>query len=638
MHVRRISPGMFQGIVPVIVLVAAGVLEMGCGSQRKAPARPTSSTSDGRTLSNQGAGDIPCDVLVAGASDGGSAAALAAVESGASVCLVEETNWPGGQLTSEGVSVPDEPKTIRQFGGTRRYYRFLQKTCNYYFDHFQVKRGANWKRFNPGSCIASYHSFEPRVGAHVLRTLFQPWIDAGRLHVFYHAHVTACEMDATGTTVRTVATLSDSGATHTFHPRYVLDGTELGDVLALAGKEGVDWVSGAESQDQTGEPDAPPVPHPEWVQPFTFPFAISWSPETRVANLIPEPQGYAELKKEQRYTARDGYLTGVRSGALPWWRYRRVLCANNFNDARITQDITLVNTDSNDYLGGDAAFTLHADRPERDAFFERARRVSLGYLYWLQHECPRDGGTGRGYPEFRLRSDVFSTADGLSKSPYIRESRRIRAVRTVTEQDISVHSNPGPRAAPMPDSVGIGHYALDIHRNGGGEASLSVRTRPFQIPLGALIPKRWENLLPAGKDMGTTHLTNGAYRLHSIEWNVGESAGLLAAYCLKAGVTPRLVRAEARERKAFQKTLLANGIPLFWLLDVPMESPGFIAVQRLAMAGALRGAPGLLFHPERRITTGEWNFWKKAMGRTEPASYRGSRLSAALALTAGDPK
>jgi hypothetical protein len=32
--------------------------------------------------------------------------------------------------------------------------------------------------------------------------------------------------------------------------------------------------------------------------------------------------------------------------------------------------------------------------------------------------------------------------------------------------------------------------------------------RPFQIPLGALIPRRIENLLPACKNIGTTHVTN----------------------------------------------------------------------------------------------------------------------------------
>ena len=57
----------------------------------------------------------------------------------------------------------------------------------------------------------------------------------------------------------------------------------------------------------------------------------------------------------------------------------------------------------------------------------------------------------------------------------------------------------------------------------------STETRPFQIPLGALLPIRVENLLPACKNLGVTHITNGAYRLHPVEWNTGEAAGMIAS-------------------------------------------------------------------------------------------------------------
>ena len=46
------------------------------------------------------------------------------------------------------------------------------------------------------------------------------------------------------------------------------------------------------------------------------------------------------------------------------------------------------------------------------------------------------------------------------------------------------------------------------------------------------------NLLAGGKNLGTTHLTNGCFRLHPVEWNVGESAGTLAAFALETGQEP----------------------------------------------------------------------------------------------------
>ena len=62
----------------------------------------------------------------------------------------------------------------------------------------------------------------------------------------------------------------------------------------------------------------------------------------------------------------------------------------------------------------------------------------------------------------------------------------------------------------FPDSVGIGSYRIDLHPSAGGTNYIDESSSlPFQIPLGALIPKRLDNLLPACKNIGTTHITNG---------------------------------------------------------------------------------------------------------------------------------
>ncbi len=91
------------------------------------------------------------------------------------------------------------------------------------------------------------------------------------------------------------------------------------------------------------------------------------------------------------------------------------------------------------------------------------------------------------------------------------------------------------------DSVGVGCYRIDLHPSAGGTNYIDISSLPFQIPLGALIPKRIENLLPACKNIGTTHITNGCYRLHPVEWNIGEAAGALAAFAIAKKTTPRSV-------------------------------------------------------------------------------------------------
>jgi hypothetical protein len=73
-----------------------------------------------------------------------------------------------------------------------------------------------------------------------------------------------------------------------------------------------------------------------------------------------------------------------------------------------------------------------------------------------------------------------------------------------------------------------------------------------------------ENLLPGGKNLGVTHITNGAFRVHPVEWNVGESAGLLAAFCLEHHETPRAVRHRPGLLEDFQSLLRRQGIELTW--------------------------------------------------------------------------
>ncbi|GAB3978301.1 hypothetical protein GCM10029978_070640 [Actinoallomurus acanthiterrae] len=158
----------------------------------------------------------------------------------------------------------------------------------------------------------------------------------------------------------------------------------------------------------------------------------------------------------------------------------------------------------------------------------------------------------------------MGTGDGLAKAPYIRESRRIQARRTIVEQDLSLAVRGAHGAVRYPDSVGVGMYRIDLHPSTGGDTYIDVASCPFQIPLGALIPVRLRNLLPASKNIGTTHITNGCYRLHPVEWNIGEVAGALAAHCLAHRVEPEQVHATERLLQDFQDDLVRDGVELTW--------------------------------------------------------------------------
>jgi hypothetical protein len=224
--------------------------------------------------------------------------------------------------------------------------------------------------------------------------------------------------------------------------------------------------------------------------------------------------------------------------------------------------VTLVNYPQIDYFLEDLS---NADGyAEKQRLVAEAKRLSLSFLYWLQSEA--------GFPGLKLRGDITGTADGLAKMPYIRESRRIEAEFTILEQHVSAKLRSGKTLAEQfPDSVGVGFYRIDLHPTVGGDNYLDVESRPFQIPLGALIPLRTENLLPACKNIGTTHITNGCYRLHPVEWNVGEAIGYLLTFCLHKKVSPRAVRNRAELLTDFQRLLVAQGVELEWPPDLKIE-------------------------------------------------------------------
>lgn len=237
----------------------------------------------------------------------------------------------------------------------------------------------------------------------------------------------------------------------------------------------------------------------------------------------------------------------------PWWRFRRILDRANFEDGYAPSDVTVVNWPKNDYWFGPV---VGVDATEQATNLDAARQLSLSLLYWLQTEASRADG-GVGYPGLRLRGDVIGgTAVGLAPAPYVRVTWRLRAEFTVREQHIAYPLRPdGPEI--FADSAGVGCYRIDLHpRVNGGYLDLGCW--PFQIPLGAMIPIRVENLLPGGKNLGVTH------SVHPVKWNVGEAAGILAAFCFHRKLTPRSVRNRPDLLEAFQSLLRRQGIELSW--------------------------------------------------------------------------
>jgi FAD dependent oxidoreductase len=527
------------------------------------------------------AAELHAEILVVGGGLGGVAAALAALRAGRRVLLSEEYDWLGGQLTSQAVP-PDEHSWVERFGVTASYRALRDGIRDYYRRFYPLTAAARgWRELNPGAGHVSRLCHEPRVAVAVIGQLLAPYLGSGRLRLLQPYRPVAATAD--GDRVTGVTLADRAGGEVVVTAPYIVDATEAGALLPLTGTE---YVTGFEAQSDTGEPSAPVAAQPLNMQAMSVCFAVdqvagdhtidrparygfwrAYQPAFWGDRLLsfraPNPRTLAVDQRtftpnpddDPRAVVADQRLGG---GDTNLWTFRRIAARRNFAPGAYESDICLVNWPMIDYFESPVI-----DVPDAARHLAAARELSRSVLYWLQTEAPRpDGGTG--FPGLRLRGDVTGGSDGLAQAPYLRESRRIRAEYTVVEQDLALSVRGDKGAASYPDSVGIGMYRIDLHPSTGGDNYIDVACCPFEIPLGALIPRRVENLLPAGKNIGSTHLTNGCYRLHPVEWNIGEVAGALAAYCLAIGATPRAVRNTPELLADFQARLDADGVELHW--------------------------------------------------------------------------
>jgi hypothetical protein len=520
---------------------------------------------------------IRADVAVIGGGVGGVAGALAALRRGLRVLLTDPNPWLGGQLTSQAVP-PDEHVWVEQFGVTASYRELREGIRQYYRDNYPLTDGARRDpQLNPGLGRVSRLCHEPRVAVAVIEQLLAPYRSSGRLVVLQPYEPIA--VDADGDVVRSV-TLRGEGREVVVEAGFVLDATETGDLLPLAGTE---YRVGAEARSETGEPSAPEEADPQNVQAISWCFAFDhvegdhtiempvgygkwrlYEPDFWGAPLLsfvaPNPRTLIPEERTLRVNPAEDRQADPRvdPGDMDLWQFRRIIARKNFTPGTYESDIVLANWPMLDYLGGSII-----DTPDAASHLAAAKELSLSYFYWLQTEAPRPDG-GHGWPGLRLRGDITGTPDGFAQAPYIRESRRIVACRTVVEQDLSVALRGDARPARFEDSVGVGMYRIDLHPSTGGDNYIDVESVPFEIPLGALVPVRTENLLPAAKNLGTTHISNGAYRLHPVEWNIGEASGELAAFCLEESVRPQDVLADPDAVRRFQTRLVEAGVELHW--------------------------------------------------------------------------
>ncbi len=509
--------------------------------------------------------------VVCGASLGGVAAAWRLCESGRRVLLAAEHDWLGGQLTAQAVP-PDEHALIEHGGATASYRRLREALRDHYraepdfIDRAELTEGCN-----PGDGWVSRLCVEPRVAAQLLEQWLAPHVQAGRLRIVRGVVPVQVQRDGRRVLSLTLRHRQAQAPDEVVPARWFLDATDTGELLRHAGLR---YRLGKEAAGDFGEPDAPAEADPLDQQPVTAVLAVRQVAGASPAHDAPDrpPEGY-DIWRQARVPgyghalfslqmpgARPGQVAALplfgTGGTLDWWRYRRTVARSQWRTPR--EEVSLVNWAQNDYA---LHPLLDGPRPAQEVV-AAARQLSLCLLHWLRTEAPRSDG-GRGHPELVAATDHLGTPDGLAQQVYVRESRRITGLVTLSQNDILARAG---KTQPLnrSDSVGTVWYPMDIHPTCVSGRGANARVRPFTLPLGSFIAADCDNLLPACKNLSVTHLVSACTRVHPAEWLAGEVAALLSHEAEARQRTPAQLHASAAETRSLQAALVAAGVPLRW--------------------------------------------------------------------------
>ncbi|MBR5460686.1 MAG: FAD-dependent oxidoreductase [Clostridia bacterium] len=144
----------------------------------------------------------------------------------------------------------------------------------------------------------------------------------------------------------------------------------------------------------------------------------------------------------------------------------------------------------------------------------------------------------RNYVDGCEKATIIKSADFIG----IRESRRIVCEYMLTRE--SFHST-----EPFYDEIGRYSYPVDIHpmtpdKSGmsGFSKAISMRHRDgetYSIPYRCLVPKGVDNLLVAGRCIGTDRAMQASTRVIPCCYITGQATGVAAAVCVEDGTACR---------------------------------------------------------------------------------------------------
>ena len=444
------------------------------------------------------------DVVVWGGGTGGVAAAVQAARAGANTLLLTPAGWLGGMLSAAGVSAPDGSElSCWQTGFWGALLRDLERSVADGLDH-------NWV-----SCFG----FRPSQAEAIL----QRWV-AEESRLSWWSDVALLDLNRDADCIASLTVQRREQAIR-LTPRIVIDGSDLGDLMAAAEAP---FRFGWEPGTLWSEPSAPgsdrlaqdpffreqPIQSPTWV----VMGQLSADPGPDKPVISPEPPF-------QRCLESCGLKRTLTYGRLPG-------------------GLVMLNwpLHGNDWHQG-LDRCISSDRQQRQDLAEDMQAHSLHFLHTLRASSDGWLQAGQAFP---------GEDPSLALMPYWREGRRLVGCDVVTENDL-LPIRPDQSHGPLPlddsghcTSIAVGNYANDHHYPGGdwplAPKSIAWGGRwtgtPFCIPYGALFGTSVTNLLMADKAISVSHMANGATRLQPLILNIGQAAGMAAALSVSHDCRP----------------------------------------------------------------------------------------------------
>ena len=515
---------------------------------------------------------IETDILIIGGGASGVTAGIQAARLNVKTIIVEETTWLGGMLTSAGVSATDGNHEMP----SGLWGEFRSQLRKYYGGAKALETG--W---------VSNTQFEPSVGNEIFKNMV---LDEKSLRVLYETKFLSLKKVKAD---RKVLPNIESGWLVSFknklnktiliRTRVLIDGTELGDITKAVGAK---YRIGTDDSAETGELGIA-FNKSDIVQDMTY-CAILKDYGSEPTPLVAKPFDYNPALYD--CCCKQSCVKGNAAHN----------CDKMFTYGKLPKDKFMMNwrLQGNDYY----ANVIDADAPTRQKAFDAAKRVTLGWIYYIQNEM--------GYKNLGLADDEFPTKDHLPLIPYHRESRRTEGVVTFTVNHILTPFE--TTDALYRTGIAVGDYPIDHHHQAykGTEPKFNFPPIPsFNVPLGSLIPKETDDFIVVDKSISVSNVVNGATRLQPCVLLIGQAAGVLAAESIKQNKQPKDVSV-----RRVQSVLLEKDVYLMPYYDIKPEHKYFRVIQRIGATGLLRGrgepnawANRTWFDPDTTVSLNELN-------------------------------